>query len=160
MSVMGVDPGIANTGIAQIYDSEGTECFLAGEMINTYAWQETRDRIGHIANKVGQFVLEMRPAYMFVEEVFFSKNKSSAMTTSMVIGACAHVAYIHNIKFYLIRPNEMKKLLTGRAKADKIKVEEAVRNKVLHVDDDLSNHVVDAVGIALAGCYKIDKDLI
>jgi crossover junction endodeoxyribonuclease RuvC len=157
MSIMGVDPGIANTGIAFIYDSEGVECLLCSELVRTKASEPITERISRISEKVRTAIIDLKPSFMFVEEVFFAKNKNSATTTSMVIGICAYLAHIHNIKFYTLKPNEVKKALTGQVKASKIEVAEAVKQKILYADDKLSHHVTDAIAIALTGAYKIDS---
>ena len=156
MSIMGIDPGIANTGLAVIYESEDGDYYLCGEHIKTKAGQPIEDRVGHIAERVRDFIIEVKPSMMFIEDVFFARNKNSAITTGMIIGSCIYLARIHNLKLGVIKPNEMKKVLTNNVKASKIEVEESVREKVFSVDDKLSNHVIDAIGVALTGAYKID----
>jgi Holliday junction resolvasome RuvABC endonuclease subunit len=81
------------------------------------------------------------------------KNMQTSIKLSHAGGIILGCAAKYNVKCYPITPNEAKKALTGKGNSDK---ETMIKfaGDWLKVPVELSSHVADAVGVALAASSK------
>ena len=161
--VIGIDPGIANTGWAIISSENlGKYTHIESGHIKTSPKDELTERIGKIIETVRP-LMKGPKSYLKdwdkikvigIESVFFGKNVSSAMSTANVIGAISLAAFDNEIKCMMIRPNAVKEAVTGQSKGiDKGLVRHYV-NKTLGTDYK-NDHQVDACACGIAAIQAL-----
>ena len=154
---MGIDPGIANTGWAIISsDLPGKYKHVASGHVKTYESHPLGCRINKIVEEVKKHIYGLKA--IGIENVYFGRNVSSAMTTANVIGALSMIAYQEGgIEVLHIRPNEVKSAVVGQSKGI-TKVQVKHYTKIILGDaikDDMTDHEIDAMAAAICTFQKI-----
>ena len=83
-----------------------------------------------------------------IEDVFFNKNVSAAMSTAKVIGVIERKAAVFSLELIVVRPQTVKAAILGTGRGSKDAVRSRV-NRVMGVDIK-SDHEADAVAVAMA----------
>lgn len=155
MKVIGIDPGLAATGIG-IVNGHGLHIdgFSFGS-INTLKTSSLPDRLNHIYTKLHAFLSDEKPDLMVVEEVFsLQKYPKSGITLGQVSGIILLAGFQTDVMAIQIPVREAKQILTGNGNASKIQLEKSVRHK-LNIDEPIRPyHASDALGLALIGLYR------
>ena len=152
MLVLGIDPGIANTGWG-IVDFSGQRfqpvCY---GVINT----DTDDRLDHriavIAESVSQIAQKHDVKQISMEDIFFAKNEVSAIGVAKVIGAICYAAYKLEIPVTMFTPMQIKIAITGYGKAEKKQVQEMCRILLKLGKIPRPDHAADALAAAVCFC--------
>lgn len=151
MIVLGIDPGIAYTGYGFIKADQSTLTPLDFGCIRTASKEESAQRLKIIYDRLIQLVSQHQPELFVLEDVFFSKNVSSAFAVGEARGITKLVAANTNRRVYSYPPAQVKQAVVGYGKASKRQVQEMV--KILLKLDEIPrpDHAADA--LALAICY-------
>ena len=152
MLVLGIDPGIANTGWG-IVDFAGQRfqpvCY---GVINTDPDDKLEHRIAVIAESVSQIAQKYDVKQISMEDIFFAKNEASAIGVAKVIGAITYSAYRLDVPVAMFTPLQIKIAITGYGKAEKKQVQEMCRI-LLNLDKiPRPDHAADALAAAVCYC--------
>jgi len=152
MHVLGIDPGIANTGWG-VVDFVGQKfqpvCY---GVINTDPDDKLPHRIAVIAQGVSELIAKYDVKHLSMEDIFFAKNETSAIGVAKVIGAVTHAAYLAGIEVSMFTPLQIKTSITGYGKAEKKQVQEMCR-LLLRLDKiPRPDHAADALAAAVCFC--------
>ena len=92
---------------------------------------------------------------MVLEDVFVMKEfPMAAMQLGEVRGVIRLTAKNMGVSISEIKPTEVKSALTGSGRASKEQIKRAVR-RILHIEDAIkSDHVSDAMALALTGLTR------
>src|SRR5450756_1607601 len=90
MIVLGIDPGIAITGYAVLQGDESQMKPLCYGSIQTPSTQSTSERLATIYSELNRIILEYHPIEIAVEELFFSRN----VTTALIVGQARGVVLL------------------------------------------------------------------
>ena len=93
MLVLGIDPGIANTGwgvVGFVGQKFRPVCY---GVINTDPDDNLAHRIALIGEGVAQIAQKYQVEHISMEDIFFAKNEVSAIGVAKVIGAITFSAY-------------------------------------------------------------------
>lgn len=149
MRILGIDPGIAQTGWG-VVDSNGQQSRpVSFGVIKTETTLSDTERIHRIATMVGQVAQEQEVDICGMEDIFFTKNISSAIPVAKVIGACIHQLATQNIAVHLFSPVTIKTAVTGYGAADKKQVQEMVRLILGFETIPKPDHAADALSAAI-----------
>lgn len=150
--VLGIDPGTATTGYGVIALSPGGILrFLACGVIRTPPDQPMHFRLLEIYQDLCALVLEFHPQEMAVEELFFGRNVSTAITVGQARGMALLVAAQHDLRISEYKPAEIKVAIAGYGNAEKTQVQEMVRQMLNLPDIPRPDDAAD--GIAIAICH-------
>ncbi len=151
MRILGIDPGIANTGWGVVdFDGQKFRPVSFG-VINTSTKDRLENRISFIARDVGSIASKYEVEHVSVEDIFFAKNELSAIGVAKVIGAVCYSVYTQGISVSIFTPLQIKKAVTGTGRAEKNQVQEMTRI-LLGLDKiPRPDHAADALAAAL--CY-------
>ncbi len=148
MRVLGIDPGLAITGYAVLEDGQGTAEVLEAGVIRTPSDETLPRRLRTIFEEVAKLVEEYRPDALAVEEVFFNRNVTTAMSVSQARGvvllagsAIAHVASY--------TPLEVKRQICGYGRAKKPQMQSMVRRLLRMKELPKPDDAADALAVAL-----------
>ncbi len=149
MRILGIDPGYAQTGWGVVESDGQHNRPVSFGVIKTSPSQPDNQRIQFIANSVGSLAVEHQVAICSMEDIFFTKNISSAIPVAKVIGACIHQMGLLSIPVRLYSPPTIKTVVTGYGGADKRQVQEMVRILLGFETIPKPDHAADALAAAL-----------
>ena len=149
MRIIGIDPGLANTGWGIVdFDGQRFQPLLYG-VINTKAGDRLEDRIAYIAENVKKIAFENKAEALSIEDIFFAKNEKSAIGVAKVIGAVCYAMHTVNIPVSVFTPLQIKMAITGNGRADKFQVQEMCRIIMKLEKIPRPDHAADALAAAL-----------
>ncbi len=153
MRTLGIDPGIATLGWG-VVDSVGPKLTLVGcAALTTPARTPLADRLLTLYDGLTALLAEYKPDAAAVEEMFFGKNVTTAITVGQARGVIMLVLAQARVPIFEYTPAEVKQALAGYGNADKRQMQEMVRQtfnlKAIIKPDDAA----DAAAIAVCHSY-------
>ena len=149
MIVLGIDPGLANTGWGIVEMRYGICRARAYGCISTSAEDPLHERLGMIFQDISHVIDRYGPEAMAIEKIFFGQNTKSAIATAHARGAALVAGSQHEVEIGEYTPMQIKQSVVGNGHADKIQVTYMVRN-VLGLDHDPKpDHAADALAAAV-----------
>ncbi len=155
MIVLGIDPGLATTGYALIEaDERGTRHqVLEAGVLRTPANEEVPERLRTIYDDVCQLIDEQAPDAMAVEEVFFNKNVSSAISVSQARGVVLLAGAELEVAEY--SPLAIKRQICGHGRAQKAQIQAMVQRLLRMKELPKPDDAADALAVAL--CHLLAR---
>ena len=149
--IIGIDPGLANTGYGVLSFSGNRFKMLSYGAITTEANSLHGYRLLHIYNELTSLLKEYRPTEAGIETLYFAKNVTSALSVSEARGVVMLALFSeHVVDVGEYTPNTIKKAVTGIAQATKDQVQEATRIFLGLEKKPKPNHAADALAAAIA----------
>lgn len=155
IKVVGIDPGLADTGIGVVEGSNLTVDNYAYGTIKTSQKDEQSLRLEKIYIRLSDLFVDERPDLIVIEDVFsLDKYPKSGIVLGKVCGAIllASRKTDSNVKEVAVR--EAKQVLTGNGNASKEQLEKAVRQTLGCNEPIRPYHASDALGLALIGLFR------
>ncbi|GIW63084.1 MAG: crossover junction endodeoxyribonuclease RuvC [Patescibacteria group bacterium] len=156
MIFLGIDCGYERTGYAVFSNTENSIKLLDSGIIFAHKNLSYAKRVLKFKTELQKLINKYKPQLAFIEQLFFSKNKTTAIKVAQFQGILILVLSENQINYKLINPNTVKKTITGSGKADKkaiakmISLELSLKTKG-RIDDE-----IDAIAIAYTG-YLLTK---
>lgn len=149
MRILGLDPGTATTGYGIIEIVEGDPHLVTFGVIRTDARLPMPQRLQVIYEEISALLTEYEPDTAAVEEVFFGRNITTAITVGQARGVLILALANAGIPIEEYSPPKIKDAVTGYGKADKHQVQLMVRN-LLHLDETpRPDDAADGLAVAL-----------
>ena len=160
IKVVGIDPGLAGTGVGVV---EGDAVRIHGYSFGSIS-TDTKDPVPHRLNtiytKVFDFLSEQKPDRVVIEDIYsLEKYPGSGIMLGKVSGVLLVAAHRSGLNVEEIPVREAKSIISGNGGADKFQMEKAVRNILGHSEPIRPFHASDALGLALTGYYRYRKVL-
>lgn len=147
--VLGVDPGVAATGIAAVGHRGRRVELLWADTIRTPADLPEASRLRSIHDHVRQAIAAHRPSSVAIERVAWNKNHASALRVARATGVIMLAAAEAGLAVEEYGPLEVKMAVTGSGVAEKSQVRDALARLHGLADVPTSPDAADAVAIAL-----------
>lgn len=147
--VIGIDPGLANTGFGIV------ECVHSRMSLVSYGVIETDSRDSHevrllsIYNRILAVIDEFRPTEAEMETLFFARNTTSALAVAEAKGVVTLCLAQQGIPLSLYAPNQIKCAVTGSKSAGKDTVERYVQVLLGLKEPPKPDHAADALAGAI-----------
>ena len=141
--VLGIDPGLANTGFGVVDFYNGRYRMVSYGCITTGSEEPHGQRLLAIYNRLCAVIDEFRPTEAGMETLYFAKNAKSAMG---VVTLCLAQ---HNIALGEYTPNQIKQAVSGTTSADKKLVERYVKLLLGLETEPKPDHAADALAGAI-----------
>ena len=149
--VIGIDPGSRVTGYGVI-DTDGTRSrHLHSGCIRTAAG-DFPQRLGEIFHGVREVLIEWQPQEVAVEQVFVSRNASSALKLGQARGAAISAIVTLELPVFEYTPAAVKQGLVGNGRAEKEQVQHMVR-VILGMHGRMALDESDALAVALCHAH-------
>ena len=149
--ILGIDPGLANTGWAVINDQFSNSNFQLVECgcLKTKITDNSALRLDQIYCELEELIKKYKVEAVAIETLFFAKNAKSAIKVAEAIGVIKVCGQKNKIEVVGFTPLQVKMALVGYGRAEKDQVEIMVRN-FLGLEENISpSHASDAVAVAL-----------
>ena len=160
IKIIGVDPGLAGTGIGIIKGNGLQVGSYSFGSVNTSKDYSLPYRLDRIYSKLLDVLKKETPDLMVVEDVFsLAKNPKSGISLGKVTGAILLAGCHASVPVTEIQVREAKKILSGNGNASKEQLEMSVRHTLNHHTQIKPFHAADALALALIGLYRYDAHL-
>ncbi|MGB7339378.1 MAG: crossover junction endodeoxyribonuclease RuvC [Phototrophicaceae bacterium] len=128
MLVLGIDPGTAIVGYGLVKEHpDGALQAIEYGVIRTPAKTPMPERLNTIYDTLSDIIAEFKPDRSAVEELFFSRNVTTAITVSQARGVILLALQRAQIPINEYKPNLIKQSISGYGGADKHQMQEMVR---------------------------------
>ena len=150
-TVLGIDPGLANTGWGIVSQEGSRLACVAYGCVSTSADDPLAQRLAKIHDQIGAVVEHYGPSCVGIETVWFGQNITAAFATGQARGAalvaCAHAG----LDVGEFTPRQIKMAVVGTGAAEKAQVQYMVK-QLLRLDaEPRPDHAADALAAAI--CY-------
>ena len=157
-TIIGIDPGLADTGVALISGR--------GQQVATYAYGSVHtdkalplaERLNRIYRRLSETIADATPDLMVVEDVFSLKRyPKSGIQLGNVTGVILLAGQRNGVTTAQVSVREAKQILTGNGNASKTQLEMAVRHTLGCREPIRPTHASDALGLALIGLFRFER---
>jgi crossover junction endodeoxyribonuclease RuvC len=147
--VLGIDPGVANTGYGVVASHQGRLVALDGGVIETPPGQDAGARLATIHAGVARLIDEYRPDALAVEDLYFGANARSAFAVGQARGVVILAAGQRSIRCSSYTPQQVKAAVCGSGKAAKDQVQRMVQSLLSLTELPKPDHAADALAVAI-----------
>lgn len=148
--ILGIDPGLADTGFGLI-KKQGQELkMIACGSIKTSAKDEFIDRLNKIHLELTKIIKKYKPQKVAVEQLFFCKNVKTALLVGQARGVCLMTIAENKLPIFEFTPLQIKLALTSYGRADKGQVGQMVKILLKLENVPKPDDAADALATAIA----------
>lgn len=153
MIILGIDPGLANTGWGVI-EVRGMQCRArAYGCIHTEKSEGLPRRLARIHQEVDTVIKRYAPEEVAIEEIFFCSNAQSAIATAQARGAALVACATCGLEIGEYTPMQIKQAVAGTGAAEKQQVQYMVKT-LLHLEHEpRPDHCADALAAAVCHAH-------
>jgi crossover junction endodeoxyribonuclease RuvC len=148
--ILGIDPGIADTGYGVVKEDKGRLTCLAYGSIKTASGRELPDRLEELQNSLEKIIKKYRPDSAAIEQLFFNKNVRTALIVGQARGVALLTLSRHNLPIFDLTPAQVKLAVSAYGRASKTQVQKMVKLilnlKELPRPDDAADALAVAIG--------------
>jgi crossover junction endodeoxyribonuclease RuvC len=149
MIVLGIDPGLANTGYGVVARRGGRLVALDGGCVQTPAGLAPELRLAAIHARVGELLDEHEPGAVALEELYFGANARSAFAVGQARGAVMLAAGQRGVPCSGYTPQQVKGAVCGTGRAPKDQVGRMVQALLALAEPPAPDHAADALAVAI-----------
>jgi crossover junction endodeoxyribonuclease RuvC len=150
MLVLGIDPGTATTGYGLVRElASGDLEAVAYGVITTPAHTPMPDRLRQIYREITALIVKYQPVAAAVETMYFGKNVTTAITVAQARGVILLALAEAGLPIREYKPAEIKQAIAGYGDADKVQMQEMIR-QLLDLDEiPRPDDAADGLGVAI-----------
>jgi crossover junction endodeoxyribonuclease RuvC len=149
MVVLGIDPGLANTGYGVVARRAQRLVALDGGVIETAAGLPPERRLADIHAAVDSLLAEHEPDCMALEELYFGQNVKTAFAVGQAKGVTILAAGVRGVPCESYTPQQVKGAVCGSGRAPKEQVARMVQALLALPAPPASDHAADALAVAI-----------
>ncbi|MDO8669475.1 MAG: crossover junction endodeoxyribonuclease RuvC [Candidatus Buchananbacteria bacterium] len=154
VTILGIDPGLADTGYGIITSEKNKIVVVSYGSIVTDKKLATADRLKRLENELKNIIATYKPEIIGVEQLFFCNNAKTIINVGQARGVILLTAAKNNLIIKEFTPLQVKQGVTGYGQADKKQVQQMVKTilglKQIPQPDDAA----DALAIAICAINK------
>jgi crossover junction endodeoxyribonuclease RuvC len=147
--VLGIDPGLANTGYGVVARRGGRLLALDGGVIQTCSTVAIESRLAEIQLAVDALLGEHSPDAVALEELYFGQNVRTAFAVGQARGAVLAAAGRQGLACTGYTPQQVKSAVCGSGRADKGQVARMVKTLLGLAEEPRPDHAADALAVAV-----------
>jgi crossover junction endodeoxyribonuclease RuvC len=149
ITILGIDPGLANLGYGLIQQSGSQLKFIRAGVIKTAVSSSQPERLLIISKELTKIIKKYKPDKVAVEELFFCKNVKTALAVGQAIGVILLTASQNKLLVSEFTPLEIKQTLTSYGRADKKQLAMMVKLILGLNNSSFPSHSTDALACAI-----------
>ncbi|EIJ44094.1 crossover junction endodeoxyribonuclease RuvC [Beggiatoa alba B18LD] len=124
--ILGIDPGSRVTGFGIIEAHAQKAVFVTCGCIRTHT-TDMPTRLHEIYTGLQSLIAQYQPSVLAIEQVFVSRNVSSALKLGQARGAAIVAAVVQGLHVHEYAPNQIKQAVVGQGHAQKEQVQQMVK---------------------------------
>ena len=149
MVVLGIDPGLANTGYGVVVRRSGRLAALDGGVIETRAGVATERRLAVLHSRIHDLLIQHEPDALALEALYFGQNVATAFAVGQARGAVLVAAGERGIPCVDYTPQQVKGAVCGSGRAPKDQVGRMVQALLRLPEEPRPDHAADALAVAI-----------
>jgi crossover junction endodeoxyribonuclease RuvC len=150
--IIGIDPGLRNTGWGVITCSGNAMSFIASGTVATDATGALADRLRALHDGLSAILALHRPEEAAVEAVFVNRDGAATLKLGQARGVAMLVPALAGLAVAEYAPNLVKKSVVGSGHADKAQIRAMVK-LLLPRAEFKSEHAADALAVAICHAH-------
>ncbi|ATX79742.1 Holliday junction endonuclease RuvC [Mariprofundus aestuarium] len=151
MRIIGVDPGSVKTGVG-IIDVQGNHLRHVHHAMIRTGKGDFDERLHILFSGLSEIISHFKPDSAAIEDVFVSKNVSSALKLGQARGALVAACGYHGLRVAPYSPTMVKQSVVGFGRADKDQVGHMIR-MLLHPPEPCPEDAADALAVAICHAH-------
>lgn len=151
--ILGLDPGLADTGWGIISAAGNTMRYLQHGCIRTPANLPLANRLHLIFSGIQAVITQWAPQQASIEALFFAKNVSSAMPVAHARGVIILSCSLADLPVQEYTPAQIKQAVVGSGRAEKLQVQDMVRLILGLSEIPKPDHAADALAAAICHAH-------
>ena len=155
MIVLGIDPGLVQTGFGLIKVGSKNNQVIDYGSISTNSKDKLALRLLAIYDDLLSVIDEYKPSVMAIEEVFYGKNVNSALLLGHARGVSKICAAKYNIPVFEYSARKVKQSITGNGNAHKSQIKFMIMKELNLKQFNAPIDASDALAIALCHIYQV-----
>lgn len=153
MIILGIDPGLANTGWGVIESAGSRHRCLAYGCVATSPSEPLPQRLAALHDELSRVVERFSPAAAAVESVYFGSNAKSAFATGQARGVALLATASAGLELGEYSPVQVKSAVVGTGSADKRQIAYMVRVILGLAEEPHPDHAADALAVAICHAH-------
>ncbi len=149
--IIGIDPGSRKTGVG-IIDVQGNHIRHVYHTVIQCGADDFVDRLGILFQELSKIIHSFQPSTVAIEDVFVSKNVSSALKLGQARGALIAACCHNNIHIDTYSPTAIKQAVVGHGRADKAQVQHMIK-ALLKPPLPLPEDAADALAVCICHAH-------
>ncbi|MFT7184447.1 MAG: crossover junction endodeoxyribonuclease RuvC [Oceanicoccus sp.] len=155
MRILGIDPGYGTIGFAILDIHQGKRTLVDVGVITTKPGTEFILRLKEIYEDMKALIEEYQPEQVAIEQVFFSKNVSTAIQVSEAKGVILLTVAQAGLPYKEYSPSQMKAAISGNGNADKAAIQKMVMLELGLSSPPKPDDAADALSLALTLSFEL-----
>ena len=147
--VMGIDPGVANTGFGVVRVAGSSMSAVDGGVIETSSDETPEKRLNRIHAALRELMDWHEPVSVGLEDLYFGKNVRSALAVGQARGVAMLAAAERGLGCFDYTPQAVKMAVCGSGGAQKDQVQQMVGALLGLPSPPSSDHAADALAVAI-----------
>jgi crossover junction endodeoxyribonuclease RuvC len=153
--VLGIDPGTATTGYALVTeDPAGEPRLLRYGTFLTQPGVPMPERLRSLFHQVVALIDDSAPDTLAIEELFFSRNVTTALSVGQARGVVLLAAAEAGLRIFEYKPAEVKLALVGYGGAKKRQIQEMLRMMLGLTEIPRPDDAADAIAVAICHLHS------
>ncbi|MDA8228954.1 MAG: crossover junction endodeoxyribonuclease RuvC [Desulfitobacterium hafniense] len=155
MIILGIDPGTAIMGYGLISKEGNRLRPIVYSCWRTPPHTPLEERLLSLYNNVQELMDEYKPDQLAIEELFFNRNTTTALSVGHARGVVLLAAAQQGIKVDEYTPLQVKQAVVGYGQADKQQVQYMVRALLGLTEIPKPDDVADALAVAICHAHSL-----
>lgn len=154
MLILGIDPGTAIMGYGLIEQQKNRLKAVHYSCWRTAAGSPLAERLLILHEGLSLLLEEYHPDCVAVEELFFNRNTTTALSVGQARGIVLLAAAQQGMPVYEYTPLQVKQAVVGYGKAEKAQVQQMVRSLLSLTEVPKPDDTADALAIAICHAHS------
>lgn len=153
MRILGIDPGLRNTGFGVIQVIDKLPTYITSGTISTNSNQSLALRLKTILDGLNTIIKQYNVSLASIEKIFVNINPQATLLLGQARGAAISSCVLANLDVYEYTALQIKQSVAGHGHANKEQVAKMVQH-FLHLNQTPKGDSADALAIALTHMYS------
>lgn len=155
LRVLGIDPGITNTGYGMVVEESGRMSALGHGSIKTRSSDSMSHRLDTLYKRLVDVIRDLSPDIVAIEDLFVNTNLKTAIAVGQARGvillACEHAG----VAWAQYTPLQVKMAVAGNGNATKDQVQYMVEALLKMKGSPATSHASDALAMAICHLQSV-----
>ena len=154
MIILGIDPGLRNTGFGIIKSEKNLITYISSGVVSTADNDANAERLRDIFVGIREIISRYTPEYAAMEKVFVNNNPKTTLALGQARGASLTAIGLEKIPVLELSSNEIKKSIVVNGHATKTQMQYMVK-ELLSLNTEVCRDASDALASAITLSHRL-----